>query len=167
MKAWLLLAVILLAGCAAPRGFPPRIVNYDKVNASLYRGGQPNTLGIEWLRGAGIKSIINLRMASDVWPGEQAAAVANGIQYTNIPLHGFSAPTRAQVEAVLSTIERMPKPVYVHCQHGCDRTGTIIACYRIHRDGWTPKAALKEAVTYGMSPFECEMKWFVLKFKPL
>lgn len=164
--AWFLAVVLLMVGCAT-RGFPPRIVNYDRVNASLYRGGQPNDLGVQWLRDAGIKSIINLRMANDVWPGEPLAAQECGIQYTNLPLHGFSAPTRAEVETILTTIERLPKPVFIHCQHGCDRTGTIVACYRIHRDGWTQKAALKEASVYGMSVFELEMKQFIREFKPL
>lgn len=163
-KFWLLLAVILLAGCMTQRGFPPRITNFDKVNASLYRGGQPNTVGIEWLRGAGIKSIINLRMADDVWPGEPIAAAANGIQYTNIPLHGFSAPTRTEMEAILAAIEQMPPPVYLHCQLGCDRTGTAVACYRI-RHGWSVRNALKEAAAYGMSIFECGMRRFIEHFK--
>ncbi|QYM78746.1 hypothetical protein K0B96_15800 [Horticoccus luteus] len=54
--------------------------------------------------------------------------------------------------------------MFIHCQHGADRTGTIIACYRIRHDGWTADAALAEAKRYGMSEWEFGMKDFVRHF---
>jgi len=161
-----LLLLVLLVGCAT-RGVPATngIANFGKVNDSLYRGGQPDLQAMQQLKALGVKSVINLRMTNDVWKGEQAAATAGWMAYTNIPLHALSAPTDAQVTSVLAAISNMPKPVFVHCQYGCDRTGTIIACYRIQQDHWANSSALKEAEVYGISPFEVGMRSYILHFQ--
>jgi len=162
---WILL-VLFMCGCAT-RGFPPReqIVNFDRVNADLYRGGQPNAAAIQWLRGIGVKSIINLRMADDCWSEEAAVAAQNGIVYTNMPLRGFTAPTMQEMGAIAAALRTLPKPIFLHCQHGCDRTGTVIACYHIAVDSWDSARALAEAKFYGMSTFEVGMKHFVEMYR--
>jgi tyrosine-protein phosphatase SIW14 len=161
-----LLFVALLVGCAT-RGVPATngIVNFGKVNDSLYRGGQPDHKAMQQLAAMGVRSVINLRMTNDVWNGEQAVATAYSMAYTNIPLRSLSAPTDAQVACVLAAISAMPKPVFVHCRHGCDRTGTILACYRIQQDHWANSSALKEAEVYGISPIEVAMRNYIKHFK--
>lgn len=157
----------LVGGCSTgPRGFPPRegIANLDRVNDGLYRGAQPNGLGIESLERLGIKTIVNLRMTNDTWVAEEQEARKQGITYTNVPMKGIGCPTDEQVVKVLSIIETFPSPVFIHCQHGCDRTGTIIACYRIQHDGWTSTQALSEAGEYGMSGWELGMKNYIRCF---
>jgi protein tyrosine/serine phosphatase len=57
-------------------------------------------------------------------------------------------------------------PVFVHCRRGKDRTGTVIACYRIQHDGWTNIHALEEAKSHGMSFAERSMRAYILHFKP-
>jgi protein tyrosine/serine phosphatase len=41
------------------------------------------------------------------------------------------------------------RPVFVHCKHGADRTGMMVAFYRIVRQGWTKKQAIREMVHGG------------------
>jgi len=161
------LLLVLLAGCATQRGFPPKdqIINFDYVNKELYRGGQPNSQALHRLLEMRVASVINLRMANDTWQGEAELLGLMGIQYTNIPLHGLSAPSKGEMESILQTIKTMPKPVYVHCKYGCDRTGMVVACYRIRREKMPADVALKEAEFYGMSPLECGMKAFIKRFK--
>ena len=55
--------------------------------------------------------------------------------------------------------------MFIHCLHGCDRTGTIIACYRIQHDGWTSEQALREADQYGMSQWEVGMRNYIKDFE--
>jgi len=163
-----LLGLILIAGpcLAGPRGQPAQlgIVNFGKVSETLYRGAQPDAAGIESLRRLGVKLIINLRGTNDVWNREAAAACANGIAYTNVPMHGLGRPSGEQIRSVLSLIDSSPGPVFVHCQHGCDRTGTVIACYRVTHDKWTCDQATAEAARYGMSRLERGMKQFIADF---
>ena len=151
---------------ASARGVPAQqgILNFGNVNEHLYRGAQPDAAGITNLQRLGIKTIIDLRMPSEVNKDEALLARANGMTCTNVPLRGVGRPTDDQVKQVLALIEAGPAPVYVHCVHGADRTGTIIACYRIQRDQWTSNAALREAKLYGISWLELGMKHFVTDF---
>jgi tyrosine-protein phosphatase SIW14 len=50
-----------------------------------------------------------------------------------------------------------PKPILVHCKHGSDRTGCILAAYRIVQDGWSKEEAMKEFREGGYGFHE---KWF-------
>jgi protein tyrosine/serine phosphatase len=163
IASWLL-ASFGLASAQEARATVPGITNFAKVNDLLYRGAQPKSDGIKSLARLGVRTIINLRMTNDVWSAEEAEARALGITYTNVPMSGIGRPTDQQVAKVLLIIETGTKPVFVHCQHGADRTGTIIACYRIQHDKWPSKQALQEAKKYGMSPLEIGMKRYVVDF---
>jgi len=159
--------LLSLAVCdGGQRGLPPQegILNFGKVSDALYRGAQPDEAALENLKRLGIKAIINLRMPNDVWKEEASTAQTHGILYTNLPLRGLGRPTDEQVRKVLALIETLQGPVFIHCEHGCDRTGTIVACYRIQHDQWTSAAALAEARKFGMSKLERGMKKFVLDF---
>lgn len=153
--------------CAAgQRGMPAQegIGNFGRVNDSLFRGAQPDETGLKNLKRLGIKTVINLRTTNDLWKAEEAAAGRNGIAYTNVPLAGLGRPTEEQISRVLSIIETAPSPVFIHCEHGCDRTGAVIACYRIRHDKWSSQEALHEARQFGMSPLERGMKACVEDF---
>jgi protein tyrosine/serine phosphatase len=167
ISLWLVL-LCFFAGCSMqPRGVPASegIGNFGRVNERLFRGAQPDEAGLRNLQRLGVKTIVNLRMADDVWPAEEATARACGMAYFNVPMNGVWAPTDAQVEKVLTLIATSPAPVFVHCQHGADRTGTVIACYRRRHDGWTADRALAEAKIHGMSAWLVGMKSYVTHFR--
>jgi protein tyrosine/serine phosphatase len=140
------------------------IPNFGKVNDRLYRGSQPNRAAIKNLQKLGIKIIIDLRSGHEVSAREAARAAAEGISYTNVPLNGLTRPTDQQVDRVLALIESSPGPAFVHCEYGCDRTGTIIACYRIRHDHWSLTEAQMEADAYGMSRLERGMRNYLAVF---
>ena len=157
-----------IALCLArqPRGLPPSegILNFGKVDDHLFRGAQPDTQGVKNLQKLGVKMIINLRMTNDVVKAEADQCRLSGILYTNIPLPGVGRPDSAQVAKILATINASPDTVFIHCEHGCDRTGTLAACYRIEHDKWSGDQAMKEAIRYGISPLERGMRQFILDF---
>jgi len=158
------LALFLVGGCAT-RGFPPggQVQNLDHVDGKLWRGAQPNFLGVEDLARRGVKTVVNLR--DDPLPAERAWCGSLGLAYVPIPMAGWGIPADGEVRAALAAIETGPGPVFVHCRLGCDRTGTIVACYRICH-GWTAAQALSEAKAYGMSWTEFGMRGYVRRFKP-
>jgi protein tyrosine/serine phosphatase len=140
----------------------PELPNFHQVNAGLYRGAQPREGGIKKLASLGIKTVINLRDDDTREQNEAREAKADGLNYFNIPLSNKSAPSDAQVEQVLALINAPGnQPVFVHCNRGADRTGTIIATYRISHDGWTSEKAKAEAKHYGMGFWQVGMKDYI------
>jgi uncharacterized protein (TIGR01244 family) len=136
--------------------------NFSKVNERLYRGGQPKAGGIKKLAEIGIKTIINLRGTDEQTRAEEAEAKAAGLSYFNIPMPGLSRPTHEQISRVMEIVGAQESgPVFIHCKRGSDRTGTIVAVYRISRDGWTADQALSEAKRFGLSWMEFGMKDYV------
>lgn len=139
--------------------------NFHQVNAQIYRGAQPRAGGIRRLAQLGIKTIISLREANERTEAEEREAEAAGLRFINVPLPDFSRPRAEQVKEILALLnDAQNYPIFIHCRRGADRTGTIIACYRIAHDGWTSKRALAEAKGYGMSWFQHGMKDFVEDF---
>jgi tyrosine-protein phosphatase SIW14 len=134
-----------------PQSGHRELPNFHRVNENLYRGGQPKTGGLEKLAELGIKTIINLRGDSDDTRAEGREALRLGMRYFNIPMSPAGRPTDEQVRRTIEIIEEKEKgPVFVHCRRGSDRTGAIIAIYRIEKDGWTAERAIEEANSYGL-----------------
>lgn len=125
--------------------------NFHQVNERLYRGGQPKDGGLERLAALGVKTIVNLRGAGDGTTGEEAKARTLGMRFVSLPMPNVGRPTGEQIARALEIIDDPANaPVFVHCKRGADRTGVLIAAYRIKHDGWTDEQAITEANRHGM-----------------
>jgi len=147
----------------------PGIPNFHQVNEHIYRGGQPADPGWRGLSDLGVKTVIDLRREGELGhslAAEQRAVTALGMRYISFPMNGIVAPDPQQVLKILSLLDG-PDPVFVHCREGKDRTGTVIACYRISHDRWQNRKAMDEAKSYGIHWFETGMKGYILGFHPL
>jgi tyrosine-protein phosphatase SIW14 len=162
IAAAVLLALLTSAGLAQGDLRYAELPNFHKVSDRLYRGGQPKAGGVKKLAEIGIKTIINLRGTDAVTRAEEAEAKAAGLSYFNISMPGLSRPTNEQIARVMAIIDAEEnKPVFIHCKRGSDRTGTIVALYRISHDDWTADQAMSEAKRHGMSWMEFGMKDYV------
>ena len=141
--------------------------NFHQVNENVYRGGQPSADGWPSLAKLGVKTVVDLRRADEHSTEEEAKAVqAAGMKYVNVPMKGVVAPSEDQVSKVLSLLLNSPDPVFVHCKRGADRTGTIIACYRMTHDRWNNKQAFSEAKSLGMAWTQFGLKSYIKSFQP-
>jgi uncharacterized protein (TIGR01244 family) len=163
------IAAALVIGIASIPGFAQTNVagvpNFHQINDHVYRGAQPTDLGFQSLAKLGVKTVIDLREVSDRSAQERNSVESAGMRYVSIPFHGMSAPSPADVAKVLALFgDASAGPVFVHCRRGADRTGTVVACYRISHDGWNNEQALHEAKQDGMSWTEMAMQHYVLHF---
>jgi tyrosine-protein phosphatase SIW14 len=143
----------------------PYIKNFHKVDDRFYRGAQPDPAHLDaamsYLKSIGIGRVIDLRGRDDLEVREEAAAKKAGLEFKSVPLPGLSAPPPDTISEIKKEVDcETCSPVFIHCLHGQDRTGTIAAIYRIDH-GWTDSLAIDEMRRLGDSIFEFGMRRFV------
>jgi protein tyrosine/serine phosphatase len=156
------LALLLMAvGVWASPAKPP-LPNFHPVDPGIYRGGAPTPAGLSQLKAMGVKTIIDLRISPKRVKREGVEARAMGFQWMNLPM-GADPPTPKQVAILLATLKQASpaSPVFVHCEHGADRSGCMLAIYRIEDDHWTFARAWKEMRRYGFNPHWKKLAWAV------
>jgi tyrosine-protein phosphatase SIW14 len=125
------------------------VPNFGEVTASLYRGGQPSDAGFESLAKMGVGIVIDFREGGR--ENEREQVTKRGMQYISIPWH-CAHPDHQTVAKFLGALrENSGKKVFVHCHAGVDRTGVMIAAYRMNEQGWTNWEAFKEMEAFGFN----------------
>lgn len=166
--AWLCLLVGALAGCggadattrpaepAAPGGRPrpeerptplrlPGVPNAYRVSADLYRGAQPDPEGFRQLAQLGIRTIVNLRSShSDRHEIEASGVGTDAFYVVEIPMQPFHPDADDVLRFLRVATDSRRTPVFVHCARGADRTGALVAAYRVVVQGWSKPDALRE-----------------------
>ena len=155
------MTLIVSFGLAAQQ--PTGVPNFHQVNESIYRGAQPTREGFQALMKLGIKTIVDLRHEAAQVRKEQRIVEALGMKFLSVPMT-MHAPTDVQISRAMQELNSGTAPVFVHCQGGRDRTGTVIACYRKAHDGWDTQKALDEANLDGMRR-DVGMRKYVRKFR--
>lgn len=131
--------------------------NYSKVNDALHRSGRPTEKDVQDIKTLGIKSILSLESyvaQEDEKEAEEKWILAAGMKLLTVPMNPVTKPTVEEVKQALNyVLDPSNQPILVHCYHGSDRTGIVIAAYRIKHDGWTIDQATKEMQDFGHSAF--------------
>jgi protein-tyrosine phosphatase len=144
------------------------ISNFYQVDEHVYRGAQPTTEGFNYLAKIGVKTVLDLREGDERSAAEAQVVTSLGMQYVNVPMTRLTPPTEPEITKILALLEDgTAGAVFVHCMRGADRTGAVIAAYRIDHDHWDNSRALKEAMSFGMSFFQLPRQNFIRKFQPL
>jgi len=135
-----------------------------QVAPGLYRGGVPDEHGVEWLKSIGIKTVVNLRHFHGEEEGERVRAA--GMRYEWIQLESTDPPTEEQVARFVAiATDPNAHPVYVHCLHGVDRTGAMVAVYRMRTQGWSNADALAEMEHFGAHELLRDLRHFVAGYR--
>lgn len=145
----------------------PGLKDFHQVDANVYRGSQPTAEGFATLAKMGVKTVIDLRGGWVHAPKERSLVQKAGMQYVVERFSGIFEPRDEQIARLLAVMQDpSATPVFVHCRRGADRSGLLIACYRIVHNHWTNQQALEEARTNRLSPFEVLMRRYISRFNP-
>ena len=125
------------------------IPDFGQISPTLFRGGEPKEGGFEALAKMGVEIVVDLRGDRDV---ERKELARLGIQYVPMPWQ-CSFPKDRIFADFIALIRKNPgKKIFVHCRVGDDRTGMVIAAYRMIEDGWSAERAKEEMIHFGFSP---------------
>lgn len=150
--AFTLLVTASMAGALDISG-KPGLPNFHKVIGNIYRGGAPTKEGLKSLKTMGIHTIIDLRISPKEVREEKRFAESIGFTWLNIPM-GKEAPTQKQVDTLLAALAKeSTEPIFVHCQHGADRTGCMIGIYRVQVQDWSFTQTWTEMCKHGFKPY--------------
>jgi len=119
--------------------------NLHKVCDELYRGAQPTAEGMRQLEKLGVKTVVNLRFVTS----DRDELKGTALGYEHINTTTFYPVTGDVVRFLKIVTDPNRTPVFVHCQHGADRTGTMCAVYRIAVQGWSKDEAIAEMTKGG------------------
>lgn len=113
--------------------------NFFRVSDELYRSEQPEDRAMKELAAFGLKSILNLRQ----YHSDKDEAKGTAIALYHVEMNaGEIRP--AEIRQVMDIIRKAEKPVLVHCWHGSDRTGVVVAMYRMLFQDWSREKAIDE-----------------------
>ena len=118
--------------------------NLHKVSGSLYRGAQPDEDGMRGLERLGIKTVVNLRLGHS----DRDELAGTSLAYEHIAAEPWDMDDDEVVRFLKIATDPARAPVFVHCAHGADRTGAMVAIYRIVVQGWSKEDAIDE-MTHG------------------
>ena len=136
--------------------------NLHKVSDALYRGAQPQKKGFAELKKMGIKTIVNMRSSKKY----KKQIKASGINYIHIKVRTWK-PKKKDFQRFLDIVtDPKNQPVFLHCKHGADRTGTASALYRIKVQKWDVEKAIEEMEKggYNFHSYFTNLKPFIRSF---
>jgi protein-tyrosine phosphatase len=146
------------AHAIAPSSDKPGMDNFDEVAPHIYRGSNPNDDDLVALKKLGVTTIVDLRMRHSY--GEEQAAKRLGLKWVHLSM-GYWAPSDHRVKQILHVLtDANNGGVFIHCKQGSDRTGTIVALYRILVQNWPFEQAYSEMRAHHFKPW-----WFALREK--
>lgn len=137
--------------------------NLGRVASGIYRGEQPGPAGYATLKRLGIKTVIDLRTSES----EKAQVEAAGMKAIAVPIKMTRKGLRQKVDQVVALMaDPANQPVYVHCRHGQDRTGIVVAAYRLSQQAWSLKDAEAEMQSFGFNDVWTNFKAFIRTYTP-
>ncbi len=126
-------------------GLKQVITNFDEVEPGFYRSGCLLNNSYPYLKEAGIKTVINFIDHKSQVKKETEKLKELGIEEISIPWNGFDYPKDEDVQKFIQIVKDPAKhPVLIHCKRGAERTGLMVACYRVAVNGWGADRAYEE-----------------------
>lgn len=137
------------------------LTNVGRVAPGVFRGAQPGKDGYATLKAMGIRTVIDMRTTES----EKAQVEGAGMRAIAIPIEMTRNGLKEKVDRVVALMaDPANQPVYVHCRHGQDRTGIVVAAYRMKLQGWRLADAEAEMQAFGFNDVWINFKRFIRQY---
>jgi protein-tyrosine phosphatase len=120
---------------------------------AIWQGERPTESDAAWLLAHHVGTVVNLEVFLDDRRAFERAQPSSGenvtVDYYHVPdfepVHLFTwSQLDNHVARFLAIMSVAPKPIYLHCLDGIDRSNVLIGAYRVLVEHQTPDAALRE-----------------------
>lgn len=120
----------LVVSCAEPYGS-------QRVDAKVWRSSQPSGKQFAELKKSGVKEVLSLRSY------HSNNEIEKDFTCHHVRMKAGKLNDEDMLEALRILVEAK-EPIVVHCWHGADRTGAVIALYRMVVHRWPRERAIDE-----------------------
>jgi tyrosine-protein phosphatase SIW14 len=120
------------------------VCNFFKVDEKVYRSSDPDIKGLKVVESMGIKNVLSL----SYFLGDEYEAQGTKLKLYRVRMTAYKIRDEEVIQA-LRIIRACDGPILVHCWRGADRSGCIIALYRILNQGWSKEQAIDEMINGG------------------
>ena len=120
------------------------IENFYRIDDEFFRSGNPSSEAFRELEALGIMEVINLQ----TYHNDKDEAEGSAVELHRVKMNAHNIKEGDVIE-VLRLIKNRNGKILVHCKHGSDRTGLIVAMYRIVFQGWSKEDATDELINGG------------------
>jgi uncharacterized protein (TIGR01244 family) len=131
---------------APAAGAIPGVRNFTKVDATIACGGALALEAYDALKQAGYKSVVNVRLATELGVDIEAAkkaAESAGLIYIHLPFSNAAPDAAVLDEFLKAAVKPENLPMMLHCGSGT-RVSMFWAVKRVMIDGWPVERALGE-----------------------
>jgi tyrosine-protein phosphatase SIW14 len=109
----------------------------------------------------GVRTVIDMRTTES----EKQQVEAAGMKAIAVPIKMSRDGLKEKVDRVVALMaDPASQPVYVHCRHGQDRTGIVVAAYRMKQQGWSLADAEVEMQAFGFNNIWTNFKSFIRQY---
>lgn len=139
----------------------PGLSNVGRVAPGVFRGAQPGKDGYATLSAMGIKTVIDLRTTES----EKAQVEEPGMKAIAVPIEMSRDGLKARVDKLVALMaDPANQPVYLHCRHGQDRTGIVVAAYRMKQQGWSLADSEEDMQAFGFNDVWVNFRKFIRQY---
>jgi len=145
--------LVLQRNWASPISVFPGLSNLYRVSSILYRSARPSKEGFEYLNkrvglfrnDLPIKTVLYLK----TFFNKDNPVLSQHLESEDIVFNIWNTEDRDVIRFLHVVTDPTMQPVLVHCKYGSDRTGMMVAIYRIVIEGWSKTEAIDEMVNGG------------------
>ena len=116
------------------------VENLYRIEDGLYRGAQPTSAGVRELTALGVRSVLDLAGGAR----DESLLRDNSVKLFHVPMSAWGLHDDLVLKALRIMADPQNRPLMIHCRLGADRTGAMVALYRVVVLGWSKSEAVRE-----------------------